>query len=91
MELVIEPNGVVRCLYEESIELSSLGVPDVRRASWVEPTPDGRWTADLSPVSGPVLGPFALRSAALRAEADWLRDHVIVPSRRFSSTNSDRE
>ena len=39
-----------------------------RRASHVEPDADGRWWADLSPVAGPRLGPFEVRSAALDAE-----------------------
>ena len=30
------------------------------------------WVADLRPVSGPVLGPYRRRDAALRAELDWL-------------------
>src|SRR4051794_33699093 len=42
--------------YSEEIPLAALGAPSVTRASRVEPTPDGRWTADLSPVGGPTLG-----------------------------------
>ena len=42
------------------------------RHSHVEPDESGRWIADLSPVSGPALGPFPTRSAALAAEAAWL-------------------
>lgn len=38
----------------------------------MEPTVDGRWTADLSPVAGPTLGPFNTRRAALDAEVAWL-------------------
>ena len=34
--------------------------------------PDGAWTADLSPVNGPVLGPYTRRSEALAAEIAWL-------------------
>jgi hypothetical protein len=30
------------------------------------------WTADMSPVGGPVLGPFATRTEALQKETEWL-------------------
>jgi hypothetical protein len=79
MELVITPAGQVRAIYGEAIDLAALGRPAIRRASHVEPTPDGRWSADLSPVHGPVLGPFAHRSAALAAEHAWLVAHWLVP------------
>ena len=58
----------------------SLGTVNIRRASHVEPTTEGRWTADLSPVGGPMLGPFALRSEALDAEQQWLLHHWLTPS-----------
>ena len=80
MELLIQPNGIVRTIYAETIELASLGKVDIQRASHVEPTTDGRWTADLSPVGGPMLGPFALRSEALDAEQQWLLRHWLTPS-----------
>ncbi|MGA2499683.1 MAG: hypothetical protein ABSH20_18250 [Tepidisphaeraceae bacterium] len=44
------------------------GVPMVRPVD-----ERGRWWADLSPVSGPTLGPFAKRGQALDAKARWLR------------------
>lgn len=80
MELLIQPNGIVRAIYDETIELASLGIVDIQRASHVEPTTDGRWMADLSPVGGPLLGPFALRSEALDAEQQWLLCHWLMPS-----------
>ena len=72
MQLVIDPHGTVRCVYDETIELAALGSLDIRRASHVEPTADGHWTADLSPVHGPILGPFDHRTEALAAEQAWL-------------------
>jgi hypothetical protein len=72
MQLIVEPKGVIRCLYDELIDLSELGQPQIRRASFVEPDTAGQWHADLSPVGGPALGPFACRSAALHAERQWL-------------------
>ena len=49
MRLVIEPGGRVRCLYGEAVDLASLGVLSIRRASHVEPDDLGQWWADLPP------------------------------------------
>ena len=77
MQLVVTTSGAVRCLYTEVIDLSALGNPEIRRASHVEPGPDGRWHADLRPVQGPVIGPFDCRSAALEAEQAWIEAHWL--------------
>jgi hypothetical protein len=77
MQLVIEPGGVVRCIYGEEIDLAALGSPAIVRASHVEPDRLGRWWADLSPASGPLLGPFGNRSEALTAEHAWLEDNWL--------------
>jgi hypothetical protein len=79
VELVIEATGRVRCIYGEDLDLHVLGQVAIQRGSHVEPTADGRWTADLSPVNGPVLGPFATRGEALAAEVEWLRRHWLTP------------
>lgn len=76
MHLLISTAGNVRCIYIEAIPLQELGTISIQRASHVEPDANGRWLADLSPVSGPVLGPFALRSEALAAEVAWLEQHL---------------
>jgi hypothetical protein len=73
MEIVVDPSGQVRCLYDEAIDLASLGQLDIKRASHVEPDEHGSWWADLAPVDGPKLGPCILRSDALKAERGWLR------------------
>ncbi|QEG41331.1 hypothetical protein [Roseimaritima ulvae] len=86
-ELVIEPGGMVRMVYSELLEPHLLGRPTIRRGSHVEPTADGHWTADLSPVNGPTLGPFTNRSAALRAEVAWLHEHWLVPRCATSPSN----
>ncbi len=78
MELIVQADGSLRCLYDEAVDLSALGHVTIRRASHVEPTDNGQWQADLSPVGGPVLGPFALRSQALAAEVEWLRRHWLL-------------
>ena len=72
MELLVQPNGAVRCIYDEAINLSALGRVQITRGSHVEPDEDGRWYADLAVVQGPRLGPFELRSDALDAERRWL-------------------
>ncbi len=80
MQLLIEPNGVIRCVYDEQLDLLSLGRLSIQRGSHVEPTMDGQWTADLSPVQGPELGPFATRTEALTAERQWLETHWLTPT-----------
>ncbi len=77
MELVIAPSGDITCLYSETIELMCLGRLSIQRASHVEPDADGRWLADLSPLHGPLLGPFESRSQALAAEQTWLLVHWL--------------
>jgi len=79
MELLIGTSGNVRCVYDETLDLTSLGDIHIKRGSHVEPTATGYWTADMSPVDGPVLGPFATRSAALEAERTWLLNHWLIP------------
>jgi len=68
-------DGVVTFIYNDALaDVLDLGDVDMRRVSHVEPA--GRaWTADMSPVGGPVLGPFPLRQDALDAEVAWLREH----------------
>jgi hypothetical protein len=77
MQIMIEASGNCRCIYSEAIDIRQIGEARIRRGSHVEPTDDGRWTADLSPVNGPVLGPFSTRSAALAAEVAWLEQHWL--------------
>ena len=80
MELIVESDGTIRMVYSEVLQLGALGDLSIRRASHVEPLDEGGWAADMSPVGGPVLGPFALRSVALAAEQHWLETHWLVPS-----------
>jgi hypothetical protein len=79
MQLVVEPTGRIRAIYGEAIDLAALGRPKLFRASFVEPDQDGFWHADLRPLIGPVLGPFARRSEALAAEVAWLEEHWLFP------------
>lgn len=77
MELVIDVVGDIRCIYSEDVDLTKLGKATIQRASHVEPTTDGGWTADMAPMGGPVLGPFQHRSAALEAEVFWLSNRLL--------------
>ena len=72
MELVVDAEGDVRCVYGEELDLREIGKLQITRASHVEPDRDGDWWADMGPVGGPVLGPFKNRTEALRAERAWL-------------------
>lgn len=72
MTLLVDPQGTIQAVYDEQLDWAAFGPPQIRRASHVEPTANGQWTADLAPVNGPVLGSFALRSQALAAERIWL-------------------
>lgn len=77
MQLVIHPDGSIRCIYGEAVDLTALGPLTILRASHVEPDRDGNWHADLRPVRGPCLGPYPLRSGALAAEEKWLIEYWL--------------
>ena len=79
MKLLVKPDGTVRAIYQEAIDLGVFGRPTITRASSVEPDEQGRWQADLRPIGGPVLGPFERRSEALAAEIAWLEVHWLTP------------
>jgi len=78
MDLVVQPDGTVRCVYDEAIDLDPIGRPSITRASHVEPDGQGGWLADLAPVRGPMLGPFLRRSQALAAERNWLEANWLL-------------
>ena len=77
MTLVIDVGGAVRCVYAEELDVAAIGTVRITRASHVEPDETGHWRADITGAGGPVLGPFARRSAALAAERQWLEEHLI--------------
>lgn len=75
IEIVCKPDGSLSAIWDDGlVPLVAEGKATIVRASHVEPTDDGQWTADMSPVNGPVLGPFALRADALAAERVWLQE-----------------
>ena len=75
MELVVAQGGRLTAIYDEALDLRSLGPQRIVRASHVEPDADGRWFAAI--VGGPTLGPFERRSLALAAEIAWLTEHRL--------------
>ena len=87
MNIIIDTDGNARHVYnDEFVEFDqALGKSVTARASHVEPAcfPDGeaRWLADMSPVGGPVLGPFKLRSDALQMEQRWIENHDVPQPR----------
>ena len=83
MQLVIAPGGTVRCVYGEAIDIHAIGTAVIARGSHVEPNHEGHWFADLSPVQGPMLGPFQRRTEALRAEHAWLEANWLASETGF--------
>jgi hypothetical protein len=78
MTFLVTDDGEVQFVHsDDAVEVAEVlgGANTITRASCVEPTPDGRWTADMAPSGGPVLGPFTTRTAALAEEREWLRVH----------------
>lgn len=78
IKIFITQQGDIVYVYSDELDQALeragfTGVP--RRASYVEPGPDG-WTADLSKVAGPVLGPFPTRGEAVGAEIVWLETNL---------------
>ena len=75
MIIHITTDATIRTVYSDRLDLKRIGRTIIKRASHVEPSGDG-WAADLSPVGGPTLGPFAKRQQALDAEVDWLHRNI---------------
>lgn len=81
---IIVKNGSIRYIYSDDfIPLMKQGYSTTQRVSHVEPIENG-WQADLSPVNGPILGPFVMRNDALTAEVNWLKIHNIpIPNGEY--------
>ena len=77
LTILIRPDGDSQAIYDETLDLRSLGPTLIQRASHVEPSKEGLWYADLSPVGGPKLGPFDLRTKAIKAEIFWLNQWLL--------------
>jgi len=77
MDLIVAPDGQLRHIYTDSLDLTVLGQVRISRASRVEPDASSRWLADLSLVNGPELGHFLRRADALAAEVAWLEQNGL--------------
>jgi hypothetical protein len=79
IDIIISKSGQIRFIYNDDLlSLAGLGTATIQRASHVEPSEDGSgWKADMSPVNGPMLGPYTTRAEALEHEVDWLLQHNI--------------
>jgi hypothetical protein len=80
----ISPAGQITMIHDDGMrELLKQGQASLRRASHVEPGDPAlgqdplQWYADMAPVQGPVLGPFATRTEALASEVDWLNHNLL--------------
>lgn len=76
MDIIIKGNQIRFVYSDDMLGLLGQGKSQIQRASHVEPGAGG-WQADMSPVNGPVLGPFATRTEALQHEVEWLLAHNI--------------
>ena len=86
-EVVINiDGGFMEFIYDDDLApLTDEGITSIRRVSHVEPVDLSTirpwcdcgvtvgWEADMRPVNGPVLGPYATRGKALEAEVSWLK------------------
>ena len=77
MNINFAADGTAEVIYTEKIDLRKLGKLKITRASHVEPDINGQWTADMSPVKGPILGPYDTRDLALSAEVKWLESNLF--------------
>lgn len=74
----IDRKGTITAIYDDRLsELFKQGQLTIKRASHVEPTENGQWAADMSPVGGPTLGPFRFRETALNAEVEYLKENYF--------------
>ena len=78
LKLLVRTDSTVQAIYSDELAplIDKASHVEVRRASFVEPDPDGGWTATMQ--DGTKLGPFRLRSEALAAEIRYL-DSKLFP------------
>lgn len=96
---VIGPSGETRAIYDDDMAdlLKEARHVSIERASHVEPTPSGKWIADMSPViaeykldvDNPILGPFHLRREALEAEVEWIKEKIMNQNHSERKTDDD--
>ena len=78
--IAVAPDGTITTIYDDAlIGLIEQGEARVTRASHVEPIANGLgWTADMTPMGGPVLGPAPTRELALKLEVAWLEARLFT-------------
>ena len=79
LEVFIAADGTIEFIYDDDLVAAFSGVlptPRTRRASFVEPTDNGRWSVDVTPTTRcpapDILDTYPTRTAALQAEVVWL-------------------
>jgi hypothetical protein len=78
VEIYVGPDGDFRAVYSDALAEVLAGTPHAtRRASHVEPM-GGGWTADMSPVGGPVL-----YANGTSDDVDWSRVCDRAECQRF--------
>lgn len=83
MKFIVNPDGSIELIHKDDVNqmFDNPTVVDIKRASHVEPTiKDGKvsWFSDMTPVNGPVLGPFDNREEALKEEVTWLENNYLI-------------
>jgi hypothetical protein len=76
IDITIQGDHMMFIYTDELALLLDEGSATVTRVSHVEPLYQNEqhgWTADMTPVDGPVLGPYTTRAYALDAERIWLQ------------------
>jgi len=92
--VIVNPNGTLRFLVSDRTEqaFSEASVLEIHRVSHVDvfedldpkaktkaaPGSPTSWYADMSPVNGPVLGPFRSRKRALQEERYYLERRNLL-------------
>lgn len=86
--ITVKPDGTMQFVHDDRLRgLLHQGAASIKRMSNVEPGDVERgqnplgWYADLAASSGPVLGPFETRQAALNAEVEWINTNVLTEAK----------
>lgn len=72
--------GHIKHIYNEAIDLSSIGDMQIKRASVVDPENNGMWSVDLSLSGGKKIEGFVKRSDALKYEIDYIEQNILGDS-----------
>ena len=70
-------NGEIKYIYNESIDLDSIGNKVIKRASFVEPE-GSNWFVDLSPLGWNIkVKGFKTRSEAINYEINYIENNIL--------------